>query len=580
MPTASTRANADVVAVFTDIADLLEIEGANPFRVRAYRNAARTLGELGVALGSLIDQPEELDALPGIGADLAGKIVEVLHTGSCALLEELKQQLPAGITALLKIPGLGPRRVRQLHQALGIGTLAQLRQAAQDKRIQSLPGFGARSEQRMLEAANSLLLQALRHKRADMEPVARSLLKELEAQPGVHQVLAAGSLRRGSDTVGDLDLLVTCDQPRSLMDHFAALPDVQRVLQKGITRCSVQLQRGVQVDLRAVAPASFGAAALYFTGSKPHNIALRRLAQERSLKLNEYGLFRGSQRVAGVTEASIYSALGLALVPPELREDRGEISAAAEGRLPVLVQTRELQGDLHAHTQHSDGRDSLLAMAAAARARGLHYLAITDHCSRLAVLHGLDASLLARQIDRIDAFNAERKDIVLLKGVEVDILEDGTLGLANDLLRRLDLVVGAVHSGYGLGREQQTSRLLRAMDQPHFSILAHPTGRLINERPACEMDLQQVLRHARARGCFVELNADPARLDLSDLACRIAKAEGVLVSISADAHTRQQFARLQHGVVQARRGWLEAADVLNTRSLAQLRPLLQASMNR
>ena len=574
-------ANTEVAAVFSDIADLLEIQNANPFRVRAYRHAARTLAELDCELRSLAhqtDRLDKLDALPGIGRDLAGKIVEVLQSGSCALLERLKQDLPADLVGLLKVPGLGPRRVRLLHQELGIRTLEQLRQAAQDRRIQTVPGFGARSEQRILQSCNSLLQQVPRHKRAEMEPLARALLADLSRVPGVHQTLAAGSLRRGCDTVGDVDLLVTCERPRAVMDHLAAAGDVQRVLQQGITRCSVQLRRGVQVDLRAVAPVSFGAAALYFTGSKAHNIALRTLAQERGLKLNEYGLYRRGQRIAGATEESVYAALGLDAIAPELREDRGEIAAAAAHQLPVLLQRADLQGDLHAHTRDSDGADTLQAMAAAAAAQGLHYLAITDHSKRLALLHGLDAGGLARQIDRIDALNAELQNMVLLKGVEVDILEDGSLDLPDAVLRRLDLVVGAVHSGFGLSPDKQTDRLLRAMEHPCFTVLAHPTGRLIHERPPCEFDLQRVLRAARTRGCFLELNAQPDRLDLNDLACRMAKAEGVLLSINSDAHSGDQLANLQHGVVQARRGWLEAGDVLNTRTLEQLRPLLRASM--
>lgn len=571
-------ANADVVAVFTDIADLLELENANPFRVRAYRNAARTLGELAYEVSSLLEQPEKIDALPGIGADLAGKVVEVLRSGSCTLLQRLKKELPAGITALLKIPGLGARRVRVLHQELGIGNLEQLRQAAQDQRIQALHGFGPRSEHRILEAANSLLNAVPRHLRAELEDLAQSLLADLATLAGVHQTLAAGSLRRGCETVGDLDLLVTCDDPRAVMAHFCAGKDVQRVLQKGITRCSVERKDAVQVDLRAVAPASFGAAAVYFTGSKPHNIALRQRALDQGLKLNEYGVYRGRQRLAGDTEAAVYAALGLPWIAPELREDRGEIQAAARGKLPQLLQLSDLQGDLHAHSQDGDGLDTLLAMAEAARAQGRRYLAITDRAKHLGLPRGLDGHALARQGERIDAANAQLKDFVLLKGVEVGIQEDGALDLKDAELRHLDLVVGAVHSGFELSREQQTERLLRAMDHVHFSLLAHPSGRLINQRAPCDFDLARVLRQARARGCFLELNAQPGRLDLSDTACRMARSEGVLVSINSDARSALQLAQLRHGVMQARRGWLEADNVLNTRSLQLLRPLLKATM--
>lgn len=573
-------ANADVLAVFSEIADLLEIEGANPFRVRAYRNAARTLGELGRPVRTMVDRPQELDALPGIGPDLAGKIIEVVNTGTCALLERLRKELPPVIAELLKIQGLGPKRVRTLHQELGIETLEQLRQAAEQGRIRTVHGFGVKSEQQILETTRSLLQQDRRYKRADMEPVAQALLADLGATPGVRKAVAAGSLRRGRETVGDLDLLVTAENPPAVMDRLTAWEDVQRVLEKGVTRCSVVLKNGVQVDLRAVAPVSFGAAWLYFTGSKAHNIALRKLAQDKDLKLNEYGLYRGKERVAGDTEDAVYHALGLSYVEPELREDRGEIEAARKGTLPRLVQLSDLRGDLHAHTKDSDGHDHIEAMAKAARAQGLHYLAITDHSKRLAFVHGLDADGLARQMDRIDKINAELRDFVLLKGVEVDILEDGTLDLPAAVLRRLDLVVGALHSGFGLSRDKQTDRLLRAMDSPCFSVLAHPSARLINERPPCDFDLSRVIRKARERGCFLELNAHPARLDLTDIACRMAKSEGVLVSINSDSHSRLQFENLRFGISQARRGWLEAGDVLNTRTLSQLRPLLAATMGR
>lgn len=572
--------NADVVAVFSEIADLLEIEGANPFRVRAYRNAARMLGELGRSVRTMVDRPEDLDALPGIGPDLAGKIVEVVTTGSCALLERLRKELPPVIAELLKIPGLGPKRVRTLHQELGIETLAQLRQAAEQGLVQSVHGFGAKSERQILEASSRLLQQDRRYKWADMEPVAQALLADLRATPGVRKAVAAGSLRRGCETVGDLDLLVTAENPGTVMDCLTANEDVQRVLEQGVTRSSVVLKSGLQVDLRAVAPASFGAAWLYFTGSKAHNIALRKLAQDKDLKLNEYGLYRGKQRIAGDTEEAVYKALGLPFIEPELREDRGEIEAARSGALPRLLQLTDLRGDLHAHSKDSDGYDPIEAMAQAARAQGLHYLAITDHSKRLALAHGLDADGLSRQIDRIDEINASLHDFVLLKGVEVDILEDGTLDLPEAILCRLDLVVGALHSGFGLSRDKQTDRLLRAMDHPCFSILAHPTGRLINERPPCDFDLPRVIRKARERGCFLELNAHPARLDLTDVACRMAKSEGVLVSINSDAHSRLQFDNLRFGVSQARRGWLQTDDVLNSRTLGQLRPLLAATMGR
>jgi DNA polymerase (family 10) len=572
--------NADVAAVFAEIADLLEVQDANPFRVRAYRNASRTLAELGRSVKGMLERGEDPDALPGIGPDLAAQIAEVVKTGTCKQLERLRKELPHGITELLAMPSLGPKRVRALHDELGIQTLAQLVAAAQEGRIASLHGFGPKTQRLMLEAATERLARDRRFKLAVAAQVADELVSDLEGMPGVRQAVAAGSLRRMRETVGDIDLLVTADHGGAVIERFTAGGDVQRVLSKGTTRASVMLRNGMQVDLRAVPPASLGAAWLYFTGSKPHNIALRRLAQEAGLKLNEYGLYRGHQRIAGESEASVYRALGLPYIEPELREDRGEIEAARAGRLPDLVGLEDLRGDLHCHTDESDGHDTLEAMAQAAHARGFQYLAITEHSKRLSVARGLDAGRLARQIDRIDELNAQLEGIVLLKGVEVDILEDGSLDLPVTVLRRLDLVIGAVHHRFRLSRAKQTDRLLRAMDHPCFSILAHPTGRLIEQREPYDIDLPRVLRKARERGCFLELNAHPSRLDLTDIACRMARDEGVLVSIDSDAHSTLDFDHLGYGVGQARRGWLQAADVLNTRTLEQLRPLLAGAMGR
>ena len=581
MPVAgSVRPNSDVARVFNAIADLLEIEGANTFRIRAYRSAARMLTELGSSVQSMVEQGDNLDDLPGIGPDLAGKIQEVLATGTCALLERLRHELPPGIAELLKVPGLGPMRVRALHHELGIRTLQDLHSAAAQDRLRTVHGFGSTLQRRILAATEAHLNRPLRFPLLEGEQIAQSLLTELAQWDGVQQAVAAGSLRRRRDTVGDLDLLVTVRPASKVMQRFTTRADVARVVSQGRTRSSVVLNNGMQVDLRAVQEASFGSAWMYFTGSKAHNIALRKQAHASGLKLNEYGLYRGSQRIAGATEASVYQALGLPWIAPELREDRGELDAARLHRLPTLLTPDDLRGDLHAHTRDSDGHDTLQAMAEAARSRGLQYLAITDHSPRLAVARGLDANRLARQIDAIDALNATLTGIVLLKGAEVDILADGSLDLPDAVLQRLDLVVGAVHEHFNLSREKQTQRLLRAMDQRYFSILAHPCGRMINARPAMELDLLQVLRHAKLRGCFVELNAQPSRLDLDDLGCRMAKDAGVLVSIASDAHSTLELGHLRLGVDQARRGWLEAGDVLNSRPLSALRPLLDATMDR
>jgi DNA polymerase (family 10) len=580
--TPAAFANAEVAAVFDEIADLLEIEGANPFRIRAYRNASRTVAGLGRELQDLVAEGAELDALPGIGSDLAAKIREIVTTGSCALLTRLRGELPPGLPAPLKVPGLGPKRVQALHHELGVQTVDELAAAAQAGRVRAVPGFGAKTEQAIPRAVAAKVAEAPRVPIALAEPVADALLATLAAVPGVERAVAAGSLRRRRDTVGDLDLLVTVGGRSDVMERFVADRRVRDVLSHGTTRSSVRLAGGLQVDLRVLPAQAYGAALVYFTGSKAHNVALRRLAQGRGLKISEYGVFRGNQRIAGDTEASVYAAVGLPWIPPELREDRGEIDAAREGRLPRLVELADLRGDLHVHTRDSDGLETIEAMAAAACERGFEYLAITDHSARLAVAHGLDAKRLAQQVDHIDRLNErlarERAGLTLLKGIEVDILADGRLDLPDEVLQRLDLVIGAVHSRLDLPRAQQTERLLRAMDHRCFTILAHPTGRLLGEREASEIDLERVLRHARERGCFVELNAQPQRLDLVDTACQMAKAEGVLLSIDSDAHRGGDFDTLRLGIGQARRGWLEAGDVLNTRPLSKLRPLLARTM--
>ena len=570
--------NADITAVFEEIADLLEIEGANPFRIRAYRNAVRILSELSQDARVLLEKGDDLKRLPGIGDDLAAKITEIVATGSCSLLQRLHKELPPAITELLHIPGLGPKRVKALYHDLDVQTMEQLYRAARDGRIRALPGFGEKIELNILQAVEAHVSQARRFKLATAAQYAEPLRAFLQAIRGVAQVTVAGSFRRMRETVGDLDILVTTAEPDAVMQHFTAYDEVAEVLSAGSTRGSVVLKCGLQVDLRVVSETSYGAALHYFTGSKAHNIAIRRIAQKLGLKVNEYGVFRGEARIAGETEESVYRAVGLPYIEPELREDRGEIEAARAGRLPQLVELADLKGDLHAHTKATDGHNSLRDMARAAQALGFEYLAITEHSRRLTVAHGLDPLRLLRQCDEIDQLNTELSGITLLKGIEVDILEDGSLDLPDDVLGRLDLVVGAVHSKFDLSRAKQTERILRAMQHPHFTLLAHPTGRLIEQRAPYDVDMLRIIRQARNRGCFLELNAHPERLDLLDTYCQMAKEEGVLVSINSDAHSTFDFANLRYGIGQARRGWLEKQDVLNTRPLAELLTLIKRTM--
>ncbi len=559
--------NADIGAAFDEIADLLELSNENPFRVRAYRNAARIVGELRLDVADRVAQGAELPRIPGIGADLAGKMAEIATTGKCDLLEQLRARFPHGITELLRLPGLGPKRVAALHEALHVGSLEALRKAAAGGRLRELPGFGEKSERKLVEAVEARLTKARRFKLAVAAQYAEPFARHLGA-------VAAGSYRRRKETVGDLDFLVASADAASAIERFTGYGEVARVLAKGTTKATVVLACGIQCDLRVVEPDSFGAALHYFTGSKAHNIAVRKLGVALGLKINEYGVFRGRRRIAGETEESVYAAVGLPYIEPELREDEGEIEAAMRGELPRLITRADIVGDLHAHTDATDGRNSLEEMVRAARASGLRYMAITDHSRRLAMAHGLDPPRLARQAARIDAIEAGRPGIAVLKGVEVDILDDGRLDLPDSTLARLDVVVAAVHGKFGLSRARQTARILAALDNPHVHILAHPTGRLIEERAPYDVDMLAIMRKARSRGVVLELNAHPDRLDLDEVHCRMAKDEGVLVSIATDAHAADGFEALRYGVGQARRGWLEKKDVLNTRSLAEVRRVL------
>lgn len=570
--------NAEVATAFEEMADLLEIEGANPFRVRAYRFAARTLRDLPAEVGEMVAKGEDLTSLPGIGDDLAGKIKEILTTGTTGAFEAQRKRFPATLMELLRIPGLGPKRVKRLAQELKIRSLSELQAAAQEGRVRTLPGFGEKTEQQILAASAARLAEVPRVKRAMVIPSAESLVAYLEQSSGAGRVVAAGSYRRELETIGDLDILVTAEAGRTVTDRFVAYQEVRDLLAHGETKASVRLQSGLQVDLRVVPQDSYGAALLYFTGSKAHNVVLRQLAQQRGLKLNEYGLFRGDQRIAGETEESVYASLGLPWIPPELREGRGEIEAAKAGRLPHLVDLHDLKGDLHAHTNATDGRHSLQEMAEAARLRGLRYFAITDHSRRLTMAKGLDSARLLQQMEDIDRLNATLSGITIIKGIEVDILEDGNLDLPDEVLGRLDLVIGAVHSRFKLPTQKQTERILKAMAHPHFSILAHPSGRLIGQREPYQVDMLRIIRKARERRCFLEINAHPERLDLTDIHCRMAKEESVLLAVNTDAHSRLDLENARFGIGQARRGWLEKEDVLNTRSYAELRTLLKPTM--
>jgi DNA polymerase (family 10) len=509
---------------------------------------------------------------------LAEKMVEIATTGRCQALEKLRKQTSPGLTDLLHIPGLGPKRVAALYHELDIQTTEQLYRAAKDGRLRHLHGFGQKTEQHILDMIKTKFKQEKRFKLADAAQYAQSLENWLSQCPDANEIVVAGSFRRCKETVGDLDILVTAKKSTPVMEHFVNYDEIREVLSRGKTRSTIILKSGLQVDLRVVQEQSFGAALHYFTGSKAHNIAIRRRAQQQGLKINEYGVFKGEKTVAGNTEKSVYKSVGLSYIPPELRENRGEIEAAEARRLPRLVTLDDLKGDLHVHTRATDGHNTIKEMALAAKARGLSYIAITEHSKRLTVTHGLNEKQLLKQIDEIDKINKSLKGITVLKGIEVDILEDGSLDLPDKVLSRLDLVIGAVHSKFHLSRNKQTSRIMQAMDHPCFTMLAHPTGRLIDRREPYDVDMPLIIEQARQRGCYLELNCHPERLDLLDTQCQMAKQAGVLVSINTDAHTIADLENLRYGVGQARRGWLEANDILNTHPLGELRKLLKQTM--
>jgi len=567
--------NTEIAALFNRLADLLEVEDANPFRVRAYRNAARSIGDCSKSMADLLAQNKDLSKLPGIGKDLAEKISTIVETGTLPLLEEVEAHTPAALSEMMKIAGLGPKRVKALYRQLHITSLEDLKRAARSGRIHALEGFGQKTEEKILHGIEHFRSVEKRIRLLDAEEIVKPLLAWLQKTKGIKDITVAGSFRRRRETVGDLDILVTASRDAPVMERFAGYNEVKQIISSGKTRSSIILRSGLQVDLRLVPQASQGAALCYFTGSRAHNIALRKIAVSKGCKINEYGVFKNDSRIAGKTEKDVYRQVGLPYIEPELRENRGEIEAAKKNKLPELVRLEDIRGDLHCHTRATDGHNSLEEMAAAARARGYEYLAISDHSSHLTVAHGLDGERLLGEIRKIDRLNEKLDGIVILKAIEVDILDDGTLDMPDKLLRQLDLVVGAVHYKFNLSRRKQTERIIRAMDNPCFNILAHPSGRLINEREAYDVDMEKIISAAKERGCFLEVNAQPARLDLTDSYCKLAKESGVKVAISTDAHSSGNLDYMRLGVDQARRGWLEPGDILNTRKPGELRKLLR-----
>lgn len=569
-----TTHNADIVEAFNKYADLLDIEGANPFRVRAYRNAARVVSSLPRQVAEMVGEGADLSELPGIGEDLAAKMKDLVSTGTFSALKDEEQRLGGNLAEMLGLGGLGPKRVKQLHDVLGISTLSDLREAAVKGTLKQLPGFGPKTTLKILIALRQKNASKDHYSLPRVEEQAHQLTSYLQKIAEVKKVVVAGSCRRQVETVRDLDILVTARQGPKVMDHFVRYEDVRSVISKGDTRSTVVLRTGMQVDLRVVPAVSYGAALTYFTGSKAHNIALRKMALKKGLKINEYGVFRGSKRIAGKTEEEVYASVGLPYIEPELREDRGEIEAARDGQLPKLITLADIKGDLHLHSRWSDGQATLRQMAEAAMAKGYRYMAITDHSPQVRVARGLNARRLRQQMEEVDRLNEEFKGFTILKGSEVDILEDGSLDFPEDILRELDLTVCSIHSYFNLSAKKQTDRLLKAMDNPYCRLIGHPTGRLVGVRPPYKVEMERLIRGAKERGKILEINSQPDRLDLSDVYVKMAVDEGVLLAINTDAHMTQHLDFVRYGVMVARRGWATAKDVVNTRPLSSLKKKL------
>ena len=561
--------NAQIAQVFYRIAELLDIKGENPFKVRAYEKAALVVESLSEPLEKVYREGR-ITEIPGIGKSIAEKIGELIETGRLSYLEELEASIPAGVVELLKIPEVGPKTAWLVYNKLGIKSIEEMEQAAREGRLRGLPGLGPKTEENILKGIERLRRFGERVPLGIALPFARQVVEWLRERAPIDKIEPAGSLRRRRETIGDIDILVTSNEPLAVMDAFVSLPIVREVLAKGETKTSVVTEMGIQMDVRVVEPDCFGAALQYFTGSKEHNIHLRKIAQDMGLKISEYGVFRGEEKIAGLTEEEVYGALNLPWIAPELREDRGEIEAAADGKLPLLVQLKDIRGDLHTHTKHSDGNFTIKEMALAAKGMGYEYIGIADHTKGLGVAAGQDEEAILKQKEEIDKLNEELEGIKVLAGVEVNIRMDGTLDIDEEVLEQLDFVIASVHSAFKQPREVMTERICKAMEREVVDILGHPTGRLIGKRDAYEVDAEKLIDEAVRTKTILEINAFPDRMDLPDILCRAAKAKGAKFAINTDAHSIDQLNLIEYGVATARRGWLEREDIVNCLPLEDL----------
>jgi DNA polymerase (family 10) len=563
--------NVEIANLFNEIADFLEVKDENPFRIRAYRRAAQAVEGLAEDIAAIAERRTLLE-VPGIGKDLGAKIQEYLANGKVEYLEGLRKEIPAGVIELMGIHGVGPKTAKLLYEQIRVVSVEKLEELAKAHKLAGLPGIKAKTEENILKGIAVWRSGRERMPLGTALVLAEAILGELKTLKEVNEIAAAGSLRRMRETVKDIDILVTSTRSARVMEVFTGLPNAAEILAHGETKSSVRLRENIQVDLRVVEPDCYGAALQYFTGSKQHNIRVRELAQRKGLKVSEYGVFneKTNRRVGGRTEAEVYKAVGLPFIPPELREDGGEIEAALEGRLPTLVSLPDIRGDLQMHTTWSDGSHSLSDLAVGVRAKGYQYMAVTDHSKSATVAGGMKEEQVLQMIAEVRALNKKMKGFRILAGCEVDIKGDGSLDFPDEILRQLDLVLVSVHSRFKMTREEMTARIVRAVQHPLVHMLGHPTGRLIGERSAYEVDMEAVLAAARAAGTAVEINASPSRLDLNDLHARRAKELGIPVAINTDAHTIAQLDYMRFGVSVARRGWLTPGDVLNAMPENQL----------
>ncbi|MDD5594210.1 MAG: DNA polymerase/3'-5' exonuclease PolX [Candidatus Margulisbacteria bacterium] len=570
--------NSEFAKLFWQIAELLELKNENRFKVRAYQKAAQNIENFSDDITGVFKKGglKALENIPGIGESIAEHIEELIKTGRIKKYEKLIKEFPRGFVEMMQVPGIGPKTALLLKKKLKIDSIEKLQKASERGLLKNLPGF---KEKKIENVKKGLELKARSKGRfllSEADEYVKAIVGQLEKLKEIDQILPAGSFRRGQETVGDIDILVTSKKPGPVMDTFTKLPQVERVLAEGPTRSSVILKNGMQADIRVLEPSNFGAAAHYFTGNKQHNILIREMAVKKGLKISEYGVMKGNRRIAGKTEAEIFAAVGLPYIPPELRQGTDEIDLAKKGELPKLIETSDIRGDLHTHSSHSDGGNSIEEMAEAAKKLGYEYLAVTDHTVSTRVGGGQTEKELLKELAEIDKLNSRLNGFRVLKGAEVDILPDGSLDFSDEILKQLDVVTVSVHSNFKMPREKMTNRIIKALHNKYVNILSHPTGRLIGKRDPYAVDIEKIIKAAKATGTYLEVNAYPERLDLSDVHCRRAKEQGVLLSINTDSHAALQLQLIKYGVLTARRGWVEKRDVINTRPLEKLLKLLYA----